>query len=1638
MRRVAPPAAMGDELDAFMEVDFDSGGRLVSAGPRKDAARLGGGGGAAPSNGPSTRGRQSSVSRPNPYERDAAAHPASQGTRGGPGADHHDAPADAAAAGYKPWWERPAPPKQPALAAPSRGGGANAQSSSTNPAARSGPVLTRAPSFMPDPTYRPRQPQSRDDRGAGGGGGGAGAPRGGFSASAAAAAAAAAAAGGAPAYYDDPYMQQAAAQELRAGRLDFADMLSPWNGVGVARARYVGGAGADAAGGSVEDGEPPPWSIEAASSPAVRSPAGYFVPSSAAFNAASVTSHLRDVRQPSPAGPSRRNISGAVDKSPLLIVPPASNFLWRVNGGRSGDSSGGGVDADVNEILGGVSEAADAARAKGGPGYAFGAGPGTRAAVEVREDGKHGDEDGGKRGDDGDDDRGASSSMHAEGKDSRDGSRRGPGSRTTRRASAVGGRRSSRVEGGAGAAGSRAGADSDGGGGRHSSAPATARFLPRELADVEGPPAHLSTTLYKLVDRLVRYRDRLGYEAARRRDVERKALSLLDAVRRQRAEIRQLERAHREAVEATAANALAVNAEIEEAEREEERIAALEAKARGRRFGDGLGGFGGGDGGGDGGDGGDQGGSDPLVAHLQAEMAKNALILARNSKAKEHEQKVSREEARRRMASGVGYVEAAWGGGGSASGGGIGGTSINGGAGDGSGDDDDITLPWRTRARRFFARMEARLTLLTSQVRRVEAFHGATTASYFSFFAWVVRLHLALALLASAFGVKHWLTSTRLDSSGLVGSSLPQGVMPSSYIPEEAVDVVLCLVAGFLLLLVLTLRRWVVTDLTAKAGDAFETLDGTMRYARVAFSVVDFRVRSRTAALEARAALGDVLAMQLHEDMVKGEIAARTFRKRASLLVRRLVGTAVSFGILLWALYLIALLITSSAELQTAFLKRATTNALLATVSPLVPSLVPFGVALINAALPPALVGLSTLEAWDDHGAYVTSLALRLYAAQAASILLQVLAFAQLADPYLLRGPIPIVSRWLSSSGSEADAVTGLNVRAFTARPFTPATFSTRFDAAAVGLLQVLVAEFIASKVLGLASPILAVLRFRMVEVCCGRRSQWCWNRRGPQAGPGAPVAEGSPPPTAQASSGSGAPSVRFEPAGGAPSRKQAASAAAPAPSAGAASPARVFAAVAEATSPTPNPATNGHTTFLDQSFGARGTSMAKEGRGVALRASPALDDAALGLPPPKPPKVRDPDRVGLFSPLPPLRTIFRPEHEAAVAGARLLYLSQVSLLSFVYIPLGSILTFAIFFLEFHWELLFLTTWERKPRRPWHARKAGPMFAKLFLVTLGLAAVVNVVLLGTKTFAKDCALANTLLTDEFGGVPWMQRGGGGGGRGTPAYAPATTVDPYCVAAADTLPIVATLHGWKMGLAAWEARSPYYRAVLPFIESGAGGGTRADQRRRFFANYVGEEAVHWLDTSCAAQCDATRARYVAAGRTLPLDVAADPAWCTTRCESSSAVILDCGTSRGGPTFISPTADLGWLQTQSGVTAEAVSFPTFFVAANITRPCHFAGGAWSSVSSGADALKTWAASASGLASVLFAAATTPGFLWFLLLAAATATCLSMNSREVGHAVAEEKETALKVALSALKKETTTLRKRAALHGMAAATG
>lgn len=348
---------------------------------------------------------------------------------------------------------------------------------------------------------------------------------------------------------------------------------------------------------------------------------------------------------------------------------------------------------------------------------------------------------------------------------------------------------------------------------------------------------------------------------------------------------------------------------------------------------------------------------------------------------------------------------------------------------------------------------ERRIPLQTD-LRQIEARYGNSVASYFHFFRWIFLQNLVVAAVATAFMIKHFYNG-QFEWTDTINVFMPKFLFWSSFTSDEALDYAGVIIISQALLLYLAVRKWVNEDRRSKAISMFEGKEGEHKYSKITLNAWDYSLVATDVA-DLKYAIGEQLLLAIHEDEVADAQRKRSWKEDAKLYTRRVVGLLLSISLQAGAAYVIIQLTITSATL--AELIRESGGDLLA---PLADFIVPVAVSVLNALQPPILTALSKFEKWDSGGTQVKTLVWRLFIAKMLNMLLQVFSFAQLADPYMLRSP----------SFGMSDTSFLISVRQSTQKRFQPESYQCRADQTGAGIFQLVVAEFVVSKIIAISMP---------------------------------------------------------------------------------------------------------------------------------------------------------------------------------------------------------------------------------------------------------------------------------------------------------------------------------------------------------------------------------------------------------------------------------------------------------------------------------------------------------------------------------------------------------------------------------------
>lgn len=358
----------------------------------------------------------------------------------------------------------------------------------------------------------------------------------------------------------------------------------------------------------------------------------------------------------------------------------------------------------------------------------------------------------------------------------------------------------------------------------------------------------------------------------------------------------------------------------------------------------------------------------------------------------------------------------------------------------------------------------ARLYPLSRDLKQIEAYHGSSVVSYFRFFRWMIVIYLSLSIPCLIFLIRHVLALNQAGKAwkGFKGIA-PHLILFQSYQTTEAVEYTVQIGSFGIIMLLITLQKWIREDRMLKTVDALESGSGKKnKFSRISINAWDFFIKSAPQALDLKKSIAEQIRVALHEDEAQEKQKERSTKERYILYFRRFLGTVLYLSLQASGWFVIILLTTQSATFEETL---ATYSDILA---PYAASIVPAGVTIINAALPALISAITKLEKWDDAGFAIKAMVTRLFIAKIMNVMIQLFSYALLLDPYFFATDLNFFG------------LTSFEIRQSVEKKFQTNQYDCRAEQASLGLITLVMTEFVISKVLAVFLPILKKLWARI------------------------------------------------------------------------------------------------------------------------------------------------------------------------------------------------------------------------------------------------------------------------------------------------------------------------------------------------------------------------------------------------------------------------------------------------------------------------------------------------------------------------------------------------------------------------------
>ncbi|KAJ0411534.1 hypothetical protein ATCC90586_001129 [Pythium insidiosum] len=313
--------------------------------------------------------------------------------------------------------------------------------------------------------------------------------------------------------------------------------------------------------------------------------------------------------------------------------------------------------------------------------------------------------------------------------------------------------------------------------------------------------------------------------------------------------------------------------------------------------------------------------------------------------------------------------------------------------------------------RRLKLLFQRRLAPFATDIRQIEARFGYSVASYFRFFRWIILAFVAVAIPALGLLVMHIVVIVRSRDAQpssdttwrqFVGVA-PRFLLLSGHYEAEALAYTSVLVAMEILLLVLTFHKWILEDRASKTVEAMDNGEKKPKFAKLILNAWDSSLSTKEAFSDMQRAIEEQLKLAMAEERLSETLRHRTKKEWYLLYARRLLAFLVYLTVQASSWYLIIVLTTQSTEIQAWIALKAKV------LSPYASSIVPAAVTVLNAALPTIISLLTQLERWDHSGFAVKAMITRLYLAKVLNVIIQLVSYALLLDPYLLAATTSIL-----------------------------------------------------------------------------------------------------------------------------------------------------------------------------------------------------------------------------------------------------------------------------------------------------------------------------------------------------------------------------------------------------------------------------------------------------------------------------------------------------------------------------------------------------------------------------------------------------------------------------------------------------
>ncbi|CBJ30367.1 conserved unknown protein [Ectocarpus siliculosus] len=359
---------------------------------------------------------------------------------------------------------------------------------------------------------------------------------------------------------------------------------------------------------------------------------------------------------------------------------------------------------------------------------------------------------------------------------------------------------------------------------------------------------------------------------------------------------------------------------------------------------------------------------------------------------------------------------------------------------------------------RFYRWLGKKLPL-GADVRAIQARYGSAVASYFHFYRWLVGTYIFIASLSLVWIVFHVLKQVNQGSASVFSASLV-GIIPS-FLAYSSFDSSNRNLYAIMVVLTTTVQvvsatvKWIREDKIRKELFIVDEEQKHVQFAKTFLVGWDNSLSNQQEVEDYRLSNGLAAANMLAEVSQADASATRSLDDKIWLYSYRCFGFALYVGVQMAAWAAIIFLTAESDNVASGLAQQLQSVAWISQAAAVIStSIVPATVTVINAIMPIIIKAITKLEKWDMERTVTYMLTIRMFLAKILNAFIQALSYLLLADPYLFAG----------------QQYTIIINRGRVEQNFEPSGFDCRLDQAGAGLFQLVVTEFVFSKIINYAT----------------------------------------------------------------------------------------------------------------------------------------------------------------------------------------------------------------------------------------------------------------------------------------------------------------------------------------------------------------------------------------------------------------------------------------------------------------------------------------------------------------------------------------------------------------------------------------